>query len=79
MVFASDADQIRPKQPRIKSFLSYIVQVRPKAGNVIGGKIGGKTLSKGSVIFYTLIGFPEAKKRDFVKHEARINPRGQAL
>jgi len=51
MVFASNADQTGPKQPRNKGFLSGLVQIRPKPGNVIGGKIGGKTLSKGGVLF----------------------------
>ena len=42
MVFASNADQTGPKQPRNKGFLPGLVQIRPKPGNVIGGKIGGK-------------------------------------
>ena len=42
MVFASNADQTGPKQPRNKGFLSGLVQIRQKPGNVIGGKIGGK-------------------------------------
>ncbi len=52
MVFASNADQTGPKQPRNKAFLSGLVQIRPKPGNVIGGKIGGKTLSEDSVLFF---------------------------
>ena len=51
MVFRSYTDQTRQKQPRNKGVLSNLVQIGPKPGNGIGGKIGGKTLPKDSVIF----------------------------